>query len=81
VRRVRREDLPGDAGAGSADRSAAHEGRLMPTFPQRCTDERPHGPHQVRPRRCSWTPFQCAGRPTEAERDRQLDLAFGPQNP
>jgi hypothetical protein len=54
-------------------------------MPQRCTDERPHGPHKVRARyrkhSCSWvfTPgFTCAGH-DPAEFERQLTEAFGPE--
>jgi hypothetical protein len=46
-------------------------------LPQRCSDEHPHGPHLVRPRRLAWTPFQCAGRPSSAEQEQALDAAFG----
>jgi hypothetical protein len=51
------------------------------TLSQRCTDSAPHGPHPVRPRRLTWTPFQCAGRPSAAEQARELDEAFGPLTP
>lgn len=44
---------------------------------QRCTNPLPHGPHPVRPRRLTWTSFQCAGRPSVAEQDRELDAALG----
>lgn len=44
---------------------------------QRCTNPAPHGPHPVRPRRLAWTPFQCAGRPSVAEQERELAEAFG----
>lgn len=49
----------------------------MPT-PQRCTNPLPHGPHHV-PQRRTWTAFDCAGRPSVAEQERELDRAFGPQ--
>lgn len=49
-------------------------------YAQRCTDTRPHGPHPV-PARGTWTPFQCAGRPSVAEQARELDAAIGPLEP
>lgn len=47
-------------------------------YPQRCTDPRPHGPHPV-PARGTWTAFDCAGRPSDAELERLDEQAFGPK--
>lgn len=48
-----------------------------PKLPQRCTNERPHAPHPVRPRRRNWTSFHCPGL-AAGELDRLLVEAFGP---
>lgn len=45
-------------------------------YPQRCPDERPHGPHDVPPRG-TWTGFTCVGRWTPEEFEALLDEAFG----
>lgn len=46
-------------------------------IPQRCSDARPHGPHEVPP--CgSRTGFTCPGSLAEAEFERLLVEAFGP---
>lgn len=43
----------------------------------RCANEMQHGPHPV-PARGTYTGFQCAGRPSDAVIERQLDAAIGP---
>jgi hypothetical protein len=46
-------------------------------YPQRCTDDFPHGPHRV-PAVGDQTAFDCPGH-DPAEFERQLTEAFGPE--
>ena len=44
-------------------------------YPQRCSDDRPHGPHPVPPSGTQ-TGFTCAGRLTEAEIEAEFQRLF-----
>lgn len=78
--RERADDRPEARRPDSPDAAASAEPAMTsPAAPlQRCANPAPHGPHHVRPRRLTWTPFQCAGRPDAAERERDLEKAFSP---